>query len=55
MQTMIFEPKTLKLHLAIGPVPTSRLKMKTLELKPLFDRHLKQKPASEKPTVKPHK
>ncbi len=36
VQTMIFEPATLKLHLAIGSCPSSALPMKELELKPLF-------------------
>lgn len=36
LQTMIFEPAELKLHLAIGPCPTSALPMKTLELAPLL-------------------
>ena len=36
VQTMIFEPATLKLHLAIGACPSSALPMKALELKPLF-------------------
>jgi hypothetical protein len=36
LQTMIFEPATLTLHLAIGKCPTSALPMKTLELKELF-------------------
>jgi isopenicillin-N N-acyltransferase like protein len=36
VQTMIFEPATLKLHLAIGSCPSSALPMKQLELKPLF-------------------
>ena len=36
VQTMIFEPATLKLHLAIGSCPSSALPMKLLELKPLF-------------------
>lgn len=36
VQTMIFEPATLKLHLAIGSCPSSALPMKTLDLKPLF-------------------
>ena len=35
-QTMIFEPATLKLHLAIGSCPSSALPMKLLELKPLL-------------------
>jgi hypothetical protein len=36
LQTMVFEPATLKLHLALGPTPTSALPMKTLELGPLL-------------------
>lgn len=36
LQTMIFEPATLKLHLAIGKTPSSSLPMKTLELAPLL-------------------
>ncbi len=36
LQTMVFEPATLKLHLAIGSVPASQGKMQTLELRPLF-------------------
>ena len=36
VQTMIFEPATLKLHLAIGARPASALPMKLLELEPLF-------------------
>jgi len=36
VQTMIFEPATLKLHLAIGSIPSSALPMKELDLKPLF-------------------
>ena len=36
VQTMIFEPATLKLHLAIGSCPSSALPLKELELKPLF-------------------
>jgi len=36
VQTMIFEPATLKLHLAIGSCPSSALPMKELDLKPLF-------------------
>jgi hypothetical protein len=36
VQTMIFEPATLKLHLAIGSCPSSALPLKTLDLKPLF-------------------
>jgi isopenicillin-N N-acyltransferase like protein len=36
LQTMVFEPNELKLHLAIGPCPTSALPMKTLDLRPLL-------------------
>jgi hypothetical protein len=36
LQTMIFEPATLKLHLAIGETPSSALPMKTLDLAPFF-------------------
>ncbi len=36
VQTMIFEPAALKLHLAIGSCPSSALPMKLLELEPLF-------------------
>jgi predicted choloylglycine hydrolase len=36
VQTMIFEPAALKLHLAIGACPSSSLPLKLLELGPLF-------------------
>jgi isopenicillin-N N-acyltransferase like protein len=36
VQTMIFEPATLKLHLAIGACPSSALPTKELDLKPLL-------------------
>jgi hypothetical protein len=36
VQTMVFEPTALKLHLAIGACPSSALPMKTLDLAPLF-------------------
>lgn len=36
VQTMIFEPVPLKLHLAIGSCPSSALPMKLLELAPLL-------------------
>ena len=35
-QTMVFEPDSLRLHLAIGACPSSALPLKTLELRPLF-------------------
>jgi isopenicillin-N N-acyltransferase-like protein len=36
LQSMVFEPATLKLHVAFGKVPTSALPMKTLDLAPLL-------------------
>jgi hypothetical protein len=36
LQTMIFEPAELRLHLAIGKVPSSDLEPKELELAPFF-------------------
>lgn len=36
LETMIFEPAQLRLHLAIGSCPSSALPLKTLELAPLF-------------------
>lgn len=36
VQSMIFEPKPLIVHLAIGSCPSSALPMKKLELAPLF-------------------
>ncbi len=36
MQTMVFEPAALKLHLSIGKVPASEGELKTVDLKPLF-------------------
>jgi hypothetical protein len=38
LQTMIFEPAGLKLHVAFGQTPSSALPLKTLELAPLFKR-----------------
>ncbi len=38
VQSMIFEPVALKLHLAIGSCPAAALPMKALDLKPLFGR-----------------
>ena len=36
LQTMVFEPRALKLHLSIGKVPASSQPLTTLDLKPLF-------------------
>ena len=36
LQTMIFEPASLRLHLAIGKTPASALPLKSLDLAPLF-------------------
>ena len=36
LQTMVFEPVSLKLHLAFGSCPSSALPLKTLDLKPLL-------------------
>jgi hypothetical protein len=36
LQSMVFEPATLKMHLAIGAAPATRMKPVTLELAPLF-------------------
>jgi hypothetical protein len=38
LQTMVFEPAVLRLHLAIGTCPSSAAEMKVLELVPLFQR-----------------
>jgi predicted choloylglycine hydrolase len=38
LQTMIFEPASLKLHLAIGKCPTSALPLKELNLRPYLTR-----------------
>jgi predicted choloylglycine hydrolase len=37
LQTMVFEPATLRLHLAIGACPSSALPLKALDLKPLLE------------------
>ena len=37
IQTMVFEPSRLVLHLSIGRGPTSAKPLKTLDLKPLFE------------------
>ena len=36
IQTMIFEPAFLRMHLAIGSCPSSKLPLKKLDLAPLF-------------------
>jgi len=36
MQTMVFEPATLRLHLAFGKLPASQGELCTLDLRPLF-------------------
>jgi len=36
LQTMVFEPRTLKLHLAVGELPAAKGPFHTLELGPLF-------------------
>jgi hypothetical protein len=36
LQSMVFEPAAMKLHLAIGEPPVSALPLKTLDLKPLL-------------------
>ena len=36
VQTMVFEPQRLRLHLAAGSCPSSALPLKLVELKPLF-------------------
>lgn len=43
LQTMVFEPKTLKLHLAIGKAPASQHPLRELDLKPLFEGTVKVK------------
>jgi hypothetical protein len=43
-QTMVFEPKTLRLHLAIGTCPSSSLPLKTIELAPLLKPSAKPAP-----------
>ncbi len=40
LQTMIFEPASLRLHLAIGSCPASALPLKRVDLAPLFGREL---------------
>lgn len=36
LQTMVFEPATLKVHLALGPVPASQNPLRTVDLAPLL-------------------
>jgi predicted choloylglycine hydrolase len=42
LQTMIFEPGSLTLHLAIGKCPTSKLPLKKLDLGPLLKKSKKE-------------
>jgi isopenicillin-N N-acyltransferase like protein len=51
IQTMVFEPATLVLHLSIGPGPTSARPLKRLDLKPL----LQAKPQGETLQAKPQR
>ncbi len=44
LQTMVFEPEPLKLHLSYGKVPSSTLPLRTLELAPYFE---KSNPANQ--------
>ncbi len=44
LQTMVFEPATLKLHLSIGDPPVSARPLKTLELGPLLGVTIPAKP-----------
>jgi predicted choloylglycine hydrolase len=37
VQTMVFEPAALRLHLSIGKGPTSARELRSLDLKPLFE------------------
>jgi hypothetical protein len=45
MQTMVFEPGTLKLHLSLGKGPTSARPLKVIELAPLLARKASRGPA----------
>jgi predicted choloylglycine hydrolase len=36
LQTMVFEPRTLKLHLTFGELPASKGQLRTVDLAPLF-------------------
>lgn len=44
LQTMVFEPGPLRLHLAIGSCPSSALPLKRLELAPLFGVAAREEP-----------
>ncbi len=37
IQTMIFEPATLRVHLSLGPPPSSSRPLKTIDLKGMFN------------------
>ncbi len=50
MQTMIFEPATLVLHLSLGPAPSSKQPLRTVPLAPLFEtEQARKKPAATGP------
>ncbi len=49
LQTMVFEPAKLRLHVALGPGPATRLPLRTLELGPLFTEGPKPPPPPGKP------
>ena len=48
LQTMIFEPAVLKLHLAIGKCPSSALPLQPIDLGPLLKKSARSHPC--KPT-----
>jgi isopenicillin-N N-acyltransferase like protein len=51
VQTMIFEPKPLVLHLAIGACPASAQPMRRLDVKPLLARDAKPAVADKTPAA----
>lgn len=55
LQTMVFEPAVLRLHLAIGSCPSSALPLKELDLAPLFGvpQPTPPKPTTPKPATPP--
>lgn len=42
LHTMVFEPKTLKLHLTMGSLPSTREPLKTLDMAKLFQKKLSE-------------